>query len=89
MPQPDLLTMLQRLIAEPSVSSVSAEWDQSNARVVDTLAQWCEDAGLRVEKQAIPQRPGKFNLIASAGSGFGFSFDGRRGIHAYPAGAPG
>jgi acetylornithine deacetylase len=38
-------------------------------RVIDALAQWCEDAGLRVEKQAVPGWPGKFNLIASAGSG--------------------
>ena len=69
MPQPDLLAMLARLVAEPSVSSVSPEWDQPNERVIDTLAQWCEDAGLRVEKQAVPGWPGKFNLIASAGSG--------------------
>lgn len=66
---PKMLDMLARLIAAPSVSSVSAEWDQSNARVIDELAEWCEAAGFRAERMAIPGHPGKFNLVASAGSG--------------------
>ena len=64
-----MLDMMARLIAAPSVSSVSPDWDQSNARVIDELAEWCEAAGFMVEHMAIPDHPGKFNLVASAGSG--------------------
>lgn len=60
---------MQKLIAEPSVSSVSAEWDQPNIRVIDTLADWFEILGFEIEKLPVPGCPGKFNLIASAGSG--------------------
>jgi acetylornithine deacetylase len=63
------MNMLRRLIAEPSVSSVSPEWDQPNVRVIDLLAEWCESAGFRVEKLPVPGYPGKFNLVATAGSG--------------------
>jgi acetylornithine deacetylase len=66
---PTLLQMMQRLIAEPSVSSVSREWDQPNVRVIDLLQDWLGNLGFRTEKQAIPDCPGKFNLIATAGSG--------------------
>jgi len=69
MQPPNLIRMMGELIAQPSVSSVSPEWDQSNASVIDLLAHWCEDAGFRVEKLSIPGAPGKFNLVASAGSG--------------------
>ncbi len=61
--------MMQRLIAEPSVSSVSAQWDQPNVRVIDLLAEWLAGMGFRIQKLAVPGHPGKFNLVASAGSG--------------------
>jgi acetylornithine deacetylase len=61
--------MMARLIGSPSVSSVSPEWDQSNASVVDHLATWCEAKGFQVERMPIAGQPGKFNLVASAGSG--------------------
>jgi len=66
---PDLMTMLHRLIAAPSVSSVNPDWDQSNARVVDLLAEWLESAGFAVERPAVPGHAGKFNLVAVRGSG--------------------
>lgn len=66
---PALLPMIERLIAEPSVSSVSPEWDQSNIRVIDLLAEWCSTLGFTIEKLPVPLCPGKFNLVASAGSG--------------------
>ena len=66
---PPLLHMMQRLIAEPSVSSVSTEWDQPNVRVIDLLADWLKDMGFAVRKLPVPDHPGKFNLVASAGSG--------------------
>ncbi len=61
--------MMQQLIAAPSVSSVSPEWDQSNRQVIERLADWCRDAGFEVEILPVPGQSGKFNLIASAGSG--------------------
>ena len=69
MKQPSLQEMMQHLIGSPSVSSVSPEWDQSNAQVIDLLADWCESLGLRVERLPIAGHRGKFNLVASAGSG--------------------
>ena len=69
MSYPKLVDMMGRLIGSPSVSSVSPTWDQSNAGVVDHLANWCRDAGFEVEQLPVPGRPGKFNLVASAGRG--------------------
>lgn len=69
MKQPPLKQMMQQLIGSPSVSSVSPDWDQSNAQVIDHLAEWCERAGFAVERVPIAGHPGKFNLVASAGSG--------------------
>ena len=66
---PKLPAMMRHLIGSPSVSSVSPEWDQSNAQVIDHLADWCETAGFRVERLPIAGHPGKFNLVASIGSG--------------------
>ena len=39
MQTPDLLTMMRALVACPSVSSVNPGWDQSNAQVIDLLAE--------------------------------------------------
>ncbi len=69
MQTPKLLDMMRHLIGSPSVSSVSPDWDQSNAQVIDHLAEWCETAGFRVERLPIVGHSGKFNLVASIGSG--------------------
>lgn len=61
--------MMQALIASPSVSSVSPEWDQSNQQVIELLATWCGDAGFSVEVLDVPGCPGKYNLVASIGGG--------------------
>jgi acetylornithine deacetylase len=66
---PPFLDLIRGLIAAPSVSSVSAHWDQSNELVIDRLATWATDLGLRTEKRAVPGHPGKFNLLACAGTG--------------------
>ncbi len=68
---PPLKTMLEALIAEPTVSSVDPARDQGNRRLVDLLADWLEAAGFRVAPMAIPDRPDKFNLIATLGEGPG------------------
>jgi acetylornithine deacetylase len=63
--------MLEGLIATPSISSVSPEFDQSNRGVIDLLADWLEDMGFLVEILPLPQQPGKANLIATLGRGPG------------------
>lgn len=69
MTQPTLVQSLKQLIATPSVSSVNPQWDQGNAEVIELLEQWFSSRGFTTTIQPIPEYPGKFNLIASAGSG--------------------
>ncbi len=66
-----LLDRIRQLIATPSVSSVSPQFDQSNRPVIDLLAGWLEDAGFAVRIEPLPGRPDKANLIATLGSGSG------------------
>ncbi|WP_420538439.1 acetylornithine deacetylase [Marinobacter psychrophilus] len=68
---PSILEMLTALIAAPSISSSSAKWDSSNRGVIDLLAQWLRPMGFAVEILPVPNMPGKFNLIATLGSGSG------------------
>ncbi len=68
---PLLLERLRRLIATPSVSSVSPQFDQSNRPVIDVLANWLDDAGFAVRIEPLAGYPGKANLIATLGSGSG------------------
>ncbi|SFM59771.1 acetylornithine deacetylase [Ectothiorhodospira mobilis] len=71
MPRPSLQYMLERLIALPSVSSVSPQWDMGNRALMDELAQWCMDAGFRVEVLPLPGEPARANLVATLGHGPG------------------
>lgn len=66
-----LLERIRQLIATPSVSSVSPQFDQSNRPVIDLLANWLDDAGFAVRIEPLPNWPGKANLIATLGSGPG------------------
>ena len=68
---PDIRDMLTRLISLPSISSASPDWDHSNEAVVRTLAEWLEPMGFAVEILEVPGMPGKYNLIATLGSGPG------------------
>ncbi len=68
---PGVRDMLTKLISLPSISSASAEWDLSNEPVVRTLGEWLETLGFLVEVLAVPEQPGKYNLIATLGSGSG------------------
>lgn len=70
-PLPPLRELLRALIAAPSVSSVSPDFDQGNRNVVDRLAQWCADLGFAVEILPLPGRPDKADLIATLGGGPG------------------
>ncbi len=68
---PGIRDMLTRLISLPSISSASPEWDHSNEAVVRTLAEWLEPLGFTTEILEVPGMPGKYNLIATLGSGPG------------------
>ena len=68
---PKLLEMIGALIAAPSVSSVSPQFDQGNRAVIDLLAAWLDALGFQVEIQPLPRHPGKANLIATLGTGGG------------------
>ena len=68
---PTLLDMIGGLIATPSVSSVSPQFDQGNRPVIDLLANWLDGLGFRVEIQPLAIHPHKANLIATLGSGGG------------------
>lgn len=61
--------MARTLIASPSVSSVNPAWDMSNRHVIERLEGWLSGLGFKTEILPIPGYPGKFNLLASAGSG--------------------
>ena len=66
---PPLRTMLEELIATPSISSVRPDMDQGNRALIELLAQWLEEAGFCVDILALPGHPPKANLIAVLGEG--------------------
>ncbi len=66
---PSLKDQFAALIAAPSVSCTQPHWDQSNRPVIDLLASWLGDLGFACE--IAQAAPGKFNLLASYGSGPG------------------
>ncbi|SFR81834.1 acetylornithine deacetylase [Marinobacter daqiaonensis] len=68
---PDVREMLSRLVAIPSISSASPDWDHSNEPVVRLLAEWLEQLGFRNEILPVPGMPGKYNLVSTLGSGPG------------------
>lgn len=70
-PPPKLITMLERIIALPSVSSTDPQIDSSNKAVIDELAGWLKPMGFEVEIMALAKEPGKYNLLATLGSGPG------------------
>lgn len=70
-PPPALRDMLAALIAAPSMSSVSPEFDTSNRPVIDRLALWLSGMGFQVEVLPLPSQPHKANLIATLGQGPG------------------
>jgi acetylornithine deacetylase len=69
MPLPTLQEQFAALIASPSVSCTQADLDQSNAGVIELLAMWLGDLGFACDIQQV--QPGKFNLLATYGSGPG------------------
>ncbi len=68
---PSLLTMMNELIATPSISSVNPSFDLSNLNIINLLADWLENSGFAVEILPIPNQKNKANLIATLGTGSG------------------
>jgi acetylornithine deacetylase len=69
MPLPSMKDQFAALIAAPSVSCTQPALDQSNRAVIDLLATWLGDLGFACDIQQVSL--GKFNLLASFGSGPG------------------
>ena len=69
MPLPSMKDQFAALIAAPSVSCTQPGLDQSNSAVIELLAGWLGDLGFSCDIQQVS--PGKFNLLASFGSGPG------------------
>lgn len=65
---PKFAYMLKQLVAEPSISSTTADIDRSNLRVIEHLANWLDDLGFSTEIMPLPERPDKANLIATLGA---------------------
>ena len=61
---------LQQLVAIPSVSCAVPEWDMPNLPVIELLATWLDEMGLRTQIMPLKQQ-GKANLIATLGEGDG------------------
>jgi acetylornithine deacetylase len=69
MPLPSMKDQFAALIAAPSVSCTQPSLDQSNRAVIDLLAGWLGDLGFACDIQQVS--PGKFNLVATYGTGPG------------------
>ncbi|WP_426150648.1 acetylornithine deacetylase [Pseudomonas sp. DC3000-4b1] len=69
MPFPTLKDRFAALIAAPSVSCTQAALDQSNSEVIHLLANWLTDLGFACDIRQVST--GKFNLLATFGSGPG------------------
>ena len=59
MKHPELIPMIDALIAAPSVSSINPHWDQSNEGVIQHLADWFADAGLTDFRLEIDEQPSR------------------------------
>jgi acetylornithine deacetylase len=70
-PDTSLVRHIAELIAIPSTSGFTPDWDMSNRPVIDYLASRLESRGFRIEIQDVDGHPGKANLIATLGRGEG------------------
>lgn len=66
---PSTLDMIGQLIAIPSISCNNPKYDQSNKAIIDLLSIWCNELGFECEIMEVPNLQGKFNLMATLGSG--------------------
>lgn len=60
-----------QLIELPTISSLVAEEDLSNRRLIELLATWLADFGFKTEILAVEGSRNKYNLLATYGEGEG------------------
>ena len=72
-----LLERIRRLIATPSVSSVSPQFDQSNRPVIDLLADWLESRRVRRADRTAAGASGQGQPDRHPGQGAGRTGAGR------------
>jgi acetylornithine deacetylase len=68
---PSLLTMMNELLSEVSVSSTSSEWDTGNLAVINKLADGLGSLGFACQIMPLAGKANKANLIATLGTGSG------------------
>ena len=68
---PEIKMILSSLIQTPSISCTDKKLDLSNKPVIDLLASWFSDVGFHCEIDPLPDEEGKYNLIATLGTGSG------------------
>ena len=66
---PDIKSLINKLLSTPSISCTSADIDQGNLHVINQLADWFENLGFHCEIQIIDSEKDKANLIATLGAG--------------------
>ncbi|XRX43139.1 MAG: acetylornithine deacetylase [Buchnera aphidicola (Tetraneura sorini)] len=68
---PSFIEMYAKLINTSSISSQNPEFDQSNKKIIELLAEWLEEIGFKINIQKVNNNNKKFNLIGKLGSGEG------------------
>lgn len=66
---PPFTDLLGDIVAQNSISAADPHWDHSNERVIDTLRGWFDKLGFETQIQDVSPLNGKYNLIATLGSG--------------------
>ncbi|KZZ57518.1 acetylornithine deacetylase [Oleiphilus sp. HI0125] len=66
---PSFETLLAKLVGENSISASDSSWDHSNESVIRELEKWLLGLGFRCEVIPVDQQAGKYNLIATLGTG--------------------
>lgn len=71
MKQISFIQRYAQLIELPTISSLVAEEDLSNRRLIELLATWLADFGFKTEILAVEGSHNKYNLLATYGEGEG------------------
>ncbi|CAL4318215.1 Acetylornithine deacetylase [Buchnera aphidicola (Eriosoma grossulariae)] len=68
---PKFIQIYETLIKTISINSTNLEYDYSNKKIIDILANWLNDLNFSTKIQSIPLTNNKFNLLAKIGYGPG------------------
>jgi acetylornithine deacetylase len=61
--------LLGEIVAQNSISASDPVWDNSNEAVIEILKRWFDELGFKTLVQDVDKTKGKYNLIATLGSG--------------------